>query len=265
MKLGLDIDIKNSHILTEHILNQIDIVTIGNPLHPNYLNSDYTEDIAKIKSLSLNKTITVNGPYIDLNPATPEMEIKKIVELKIEQAINYAISANAKEIMFLSTFIPQLQLPDLYDNHWIEQSIVFWKKLCAKYPAIKINLANTFEYNPSNLIEVYKGVDKYNFGLCLDVGHVLCFSSMPLNEWFNLTEEFTETIYLHSNRNKKDEHLNLFEGMLLTDEGFLKIKNKIKDKNIILSLSKTDTIERNINIVKNNFEMNATLNFEVQF
>ncbi len=248
MKIGVGFCLSELEKYSPHF----ELLNIENPLYPNYLTKKVSKDIKFINGRTKNKAvIIVDGAYIDLNPGTSEVQIRKIVMKKIDDSIQFALNINAQEIVFLSTYIPQIEV-DFYIKSHIDNSIVFWSNFAEKYKTIKISLCNTFEYNPEILLSIYRGVNKPNFNLAFDIGHALAYSKIPLVDWINSINGIFDTVYLHSNDQLGDKHLNFDEGCLLkhvTEEQILKLFEK---KNIILkSFSKNRVLELKTRLEKN--------------
>jgi len=244
--VGIGFDINN---IADDVLQEIDIVNIENPLYPNYLSGNYIGDTNRFKAKSIAKKIIVDGPYIDLNPGTPDIEIRKVVERKVLQSIDFALSIGSDEIIFLSTFLPMIQV-DFYDNAHVSNSINFWRNIISKTEGIKISLCNIFEYDPSVLLKIVEGVNCINFGLAFDVGHAYAYAKTTLKDFFTKIESFCSSVYLHGNNGTYDEHLNIFEGDLLKSDQFQDIIPLIRDKNIILKPFDKSMIIKNVEILK---------------
>jgi len=244
--VGIGFDI--NHIAND-ILSRIDIINIENPLYPQYLNGNYHADISRFLEKDYGKAVITDGAYIDLNPGTPEPEIRAIVAKKVSQSIAFAASIKSEEIIFLSTFLPMIQM-DFYDEIHIEHSIVFWKEMMAKTTGIRVSLCNIFEYDPRVLLRIVEGVGHNRFGLAFDVGHAFAYGKITLKEFFSAVEPFCKSIYLHSNRNYADEHLNIFEGNLLKSPQFREIVPLLQDKNVLLKPFDKTRLHENLDILE---------------
>jgi len=239
----------NMNDIIDDVLPEIEIINIENPLYPNYLNGDYKTDIKHFNSQNYGKIIITDGAYIDLNPGAAETEIKGIVTKKIKQSIDFARSVKSDEIIFLSTFLPMIKM-DFYEKAHIDNSISFWRNIMSANKNIRVSLCNTFEYEPSVLKRIANGVGHDKFGLAFDVGHAFAYGKITLKEFFKSIEPYCKTVYLHSNRKKADEHLNIFEGDLLKSSQFQDIIPLLNNKNIILKLFDKTRIDENINTLK---------------
>jgi sugar phosphate isomerase/epimerase len=244
--VGIGFDINN---VIDSVLQKIDIINIENPLYPNYLDGSYDKDINKFLNINYRKIIIVDGAYIDLNPGTPELKVREIVRKKVLQSIDFALSLKSVEIIFLSTFLPMIQL-DSYDDTHVDNSISFWKDTIYTTKNIKISLCNTFEYNPNILVRIAQGVNNENFGLAFDVGHAFAYGKITLKDFFEKIEPFCSSIYLHSNKRNADEHLNIFEGELFNSREFQEIIPLIRNKNIILKPIEKSRLDENLDLLR---------------
>lgn len=246
MKLGVGFDI---HHIDQSLLKDITILNIENPLYPGFLEQVNTTEDENISEYNFEGSIIVDGPYIDLNPATPEPAIRKIVKKKVLDAIYYAKLLQAEEIIFLSTFLPMIKV-DFYDRGWVDGSVDFWTEITHSEKDIRISLCNIFEENPDYLIEIAEKVGVDNFGLAFDLGHALAYSEIAIDKWYKKVDKYIHTVYVHSNHGDGDLHLNINEGILLKDEGFNKIKNEMTNKNLIIKLFDKTKLIDNITILK---------------
>lgn len=229
MKIGIGISCKD----IKQYKDDFEVINIENPLYPNYLSGFLHKDIKMIKQQSVGNKIIVDGVYIDINPATPEKEIQKVVYKKVKRSIEYALSINAGEIIFLSTYIPQIGLESYIKSH-IESSIKFWENVCKKYSDIQISLGNIFEYTPEVLLEIWKGVNCRNFMLAFDIGHALAYGKIKITEWAKEIEGKYTTAYLHSNDAECDMHLDFDRAELLKQLTLKELKCILSEKTVIL-------------------------------
>src|SRR5690554_3139448 len=91
---------------------------------------------------------------------------------KVIESIEFAKRIKAEEVIFLSTFIPFINV-DFYEEGWLGASKKFWEEVLNNNNNIKISLCNTFESDPEYLINIIEHVNKDNFGLAFDIGHAL--------------------------------------------------------------------------------------------
>lgn len=158
--------------------------------------------------------ILLSGPYIDLNPGTPDALVRRAVRRRFAQVLHFATGIAAREIIFLSTFLPIIRLP-AYDEDWIARSISFWKSFLKDLsPDLALSLCNTFEPQPEPLLRVVRGVGCANFRLAFDLGHYLVYGEIPLKDWLSRIASYCSTVYVHSNDRSVDTHDPPYVGKL---------------------------------------------------
>lgn len=178
--------------------------------------------------------ILLSGPYIDLNPGTPDRLIQGVVQQRFGQALAFATGINAKEIIFLSTFLPIIRLP-VYEEDWVARSVDFWGAfLDTVEPDLCISLGNTFEAYPDYLVRVVEEVGRQNFKLAFDLGHFLVYSEIDLPAWLTQIAPTCSTVYVHSNDGLVDTHAEPFQGMLRPDQVSL-LKQYLPEKTRLIA------------------------------
>jgi sugar phosphate isomerase/epimerase len=159
-------------------------------------------------------TRILSGPYIDLNPGSPDTLIRAATRQRCVQAQRFATSFGASEIVYLSTFIPIVYLAS-YEEGWVARSVAFWCSYLDELdPRITISLGNTFEFTPELLVRVVEGVGRPNFRLALDLGHFLVYAKVDLEEWLRQIAPYCATVYVHSNDGRRDTHDEPYRGRL---------------------------------------------------
>lgn len=162
--------------------------------------------------------LLLSGPYIDLNPASPDALVQEACRQRFRQALDWAKQLGAREIIFCSTFIPIIYL-EFYEADWARRSADFWSAFLDEVPGgVTISLCNTFEFDPRWLVWVAGQVNRPNFRLALDLGHFLVYARIGLEDWLRQTAPFLSTVYVHSNHGQVDEHLPPGEGLLSAEQ-----------------------------------------------
>ncbi len=178
--------------------------------------------------------IALSGPYIDLNPGTPDRLVRRIVRQRFDQALDFASGIGAREIIFLSTFLPIIRLP-VYEKDWVDRSVDFWGAFLESVdPGLTISLCNTFETHPGYLVRVVEDVGRQNFKLAFDLGHFLVYSEIDLPDWLEQIAPACSTVYVHSNDGKVDNHVEPFKG-LLQREQVAQLKRYLPEKTRLIA------------------------------
>lgn len=197
---------------TIEIYQRFSAINVENPLYPGYLEQDYEADVIYLER-EIHQRLIVDGPYIDLNMGSPEPKARQLAQAKVLEAVAFAERCRAEEIVFLSTFLPFIGV-DFYERGWIEESIRSWRTVLARETVVRIALCNTFEYEPSPLLEIVKAVGQARLGLAFDVGHCLVWGKISVLEWYRQVRDTCHVVYLHSNNGQADEHRSIRTGRL---------------------------------------------------
>ena len=70
------------------------------------------------------------------------------------------------------------------------------------------------EESPESLLRIVTQVDDPRLRLCLDVGHVNCYSSVPASQWMAQWGDALSHLHLHNNDASTDSHGGLSRGSL---------------------------------------------------
>jgi sugar phosphate isomerase/epimerase len=239
--LGCSLD----DLKTHHAYQQYACINIENPLYPGYLDGNTDIDLAYLADI-VRQRVILDGPYIDLNPGSPEPRARELALQKINQAVEYAQRCRAEEIIFLSTFLPWIGM-SFYERGWIEESIRSWQQVLAQNPDVRISLCNTFEFEPCNLLEIVETIQSPQLGLAFDVGHCLVWGQIPPLEWYRRVKEYCRTIYMHSSDGKADQHLSVRQGVLSEGKILGELLQSLRDDSIlILKYFNKEMVERDI-------------------
>ena len=215
MKVGCGIH-SSQITLYKEILFKLPLIELEDCLAPGFLDH-FQQEIPRIQDQleEYPGEIMISGPYIDLNPGSSERLNIEITTKRFHQAYEFAKAIHATEIVFLSSFIPIINLPALYEEDWIAKSIVFWRAYIESLDGdMTISLGNTFEFFPDYLVRIASEVDHPQFKLALDLGHCLVYSKISMNDWIEKVKRFCSTVYVHSNDGQVDTHNEPFTGLL---------------------------------------------------
>jgi sugar phosphate isomerase/epimerase len=214
MKIGTSIHSKDIEKYASTLF-QHPILEIEDYLFAGFADEDQIILPRILKDLTgYSGEVLVSGPYIDLNPGSPERLVVEACERRFNQTFLFAQAVHASEVIFLSTFIPIIRL-SYYERDWVDRSVKFWKRfLEISNLGIKVVLTNTFEYDPEWLIEIAERVGSPSFRLGFDLGHFLIYSKIKLDRWLLQIKPYCTTVYVHSNNGQIDTHEEPFQGVL---------------------------------------------------
>lgn len=157
------------------------------------------EDFNNIKSL--------HGPFLDLKPASPDQDIRKVSYFKYLRTISIATLLEMDYIIFHSQINPYLTEPFISDLN-NRQSRAFWLQIMEDTKEFKgtILIENIFEETPKMLKEYMETLNMDNIKVNLDIGHAR-LGTAPLEEWISELKEYIAYIHLHWNNGIHDQHM----------------------------------------------------------
>jgi sugar phosphate isomerase/epimerase len=196
-------------------LFDLPVLEVEDYLDPTFADRDQERLPEIVAALAdYGGTRVLSGPYIDLNPGSPDTLVQEATRRRFLQAQRFATALGASEIVYLSSFIPIVYL-SFYEEGWVKRSIAFWRTYLAELdPGITVSLGNTFEFSPVHLVRVVDGVARPNFRIAFDLGHFLVYSKVDLGTWLDQIAPYCATVYVHSNDGHADTHDAPYEGRL---------------------------------------------------
>lgn len=171
----------------------------------------------------------IHGPFIDLRPMSPDIEVRAITFAKYQKALRVAKALNVDYCLFHSQLNPWINLHqnqaylDAYKNFWLDLlSSVDYKG--------KIVIENVFEDHPSQTKSLVDAFGMDNFYICLDTGHSRIRNDVALETWLKALNDKLWLVHMNWNDTTKDAHDPI------PDEAIMKIKNTIDLKERVLAI-----------------------------
>lgn len=202
--------------------------------------------IKRMGSLIQNKSISIHGPFLDLNPASYDSLIKEATLQRYNQSYHAAKVLGADRIVFHSCYLDNIY----YRESYIDNSISFWKEfLKDKNDNIKIHIENVYDKEPSHLIEIVDKVNNENFSVCLDIGHVNCYGIENLESWIKKLGKRIGHLHLHNNDGLKDTHSGLKNGSINIENILYLIDNYCNEPAITIEVNNMDEIKDSVSLL----------------
>ncbi len=152
-----------------------------------------------------NPKLTVHGPFLDLNPMSYDSRIQEITRQRFEQAWEGAAELGAEKIIFHSGMIPGIYYPE----GWAERMADFWNRFLENKTGTGgpvVCMENVLDRKAEPFLEVCKRVESPDFGVCLDLGHVNCYSEDPAEVWIECLKGRIRHVHVHDNDGIRDLH-----------------------------------------------------------
>lgn len=152
----------------------------------------------------------LHGPFNELFPCAIDPLAGKLAAYRYRQAAERAKAYSAEKLVLHGGYNPRIY----YREWYVAQSVAFWREFFRQDPGIEIVLENVLEETPDMLLEIIQGVDRENFRMCLDVGHVNVYSKVPVQAWVETCAPWLSHFHVHNNDGSWDTHSPLMEGTI---------------------------------------------------
>ncbi len=154
--------------------------------------------------------LTIHGPFMDMNPMSYDSCIQQVTMDRFNQAWEAAICLGAEKIVYHSGMIPTVY----YLEGWAERMADFWNRFLDHKPADgpAVCMENVLDRKAQPFLDVCRQVKYPNFGICLDVGHVNCYSEDSIETWLELLKGRIRHVHVHDNDGVRDLHRAVGKG-----------------------------------------------------
>ncbi len=159
----------------------------------------------------------MHAPFNELFPAAIDPLARRLAMDRLNSAASLALEFGVKKMVVHSGYVPFT-----YFKAWqVDSSIRFWHEFMADKPHdFEIAIENVLDDEPSMLVEIAKGINLHNVGLCLDVGHaniaqrVNPDTGVGQDGWLDAMAPYLKHLHIHNNDGTGDFHKDLGEGTL---------------------------------------------------
>lgn len=220
---------------------------------PNVLSDeDKVEELVRFyKGFELPDGISVHGDFFDVCIFSTDKEIADISKKRIWQSMEAADKMGAEKVIFhsnINSFLAQ----GAYLDNWINQNEVFFRQVCAQYPAVTVLMENMFDDNPDALAALaHRMEDVTNFDLCFDYAHAM-ISSAPIEEWVGKTAPYIRHVHINDNDGQSDLHLAVGSGVTDWGQFGLLQKQYFNEATVLIEVSQLTAQKESLEYLKKN-------------
>lgn len=114
------------------------------------------------------RTTSLHGAFIDNNPASANLEIRRISRQDCHESCITAKRIGAKNVVFHGSCFPFLR--GYYLENWADLSAEFYTELAEQYD-LNLFIENSQDLDTTPLRELMRRLRHPNIKVCLDIGH----------------------------------------------------------------------------------------------
>lgn len=157
----------------------------------------------------------MHGAYIDLVSGSPDARLVALTRERYVHNLAIARELGVRYVDFHANYLPLVDHPS-YLPGWVERQVAFWSPLAeqAERDGVILLLENMWEPAPSIIGSILERVRSPHLQACLDVGHAVLYSHLPISEWIRQLGEQLIYTHLHNNHGTTDEHLAFGDGVI---------------------------------------------------
>ena len=191
----------------------------------------HVDSVVKKKLEGIPRSL-LHAPYNELFPCAIDKKARALAAERYRQATELATRYGSRKVIIHGGYNPRIYFPVWY----VKQSVLFWQDFLRSDPGVEIVLENVLEDDPRWLLDIVAGVDDPRLRLCLDIGHVNAYSSVPLTDWLVLWAPYLSHLHIHNNDGSRDAHNALNEGTIPIKELLLQAQHLCPDATYTLEL-----------------------------
>ena len=191
----------------------------------------HVDSVVKKKLEGIPRSL-LHAPYNELFPCAIDKKARALAAERYRQATDLATRYGSRKVIIHGGYNPRIYFPVWY----VKQSVLFWQDFLRDDPGVEIVLENVLEDDPRWLLDIVAGVDDPRLRLCLDIGHVNAYSSVPLTDWLVLWAPYLSHLHIHNNDGSRDAHNALNEGTIPIKELLLQAQHLCPDATYTLEL-----------------------------
>lgn len=175
----------------------------------DHFDNTITEYRNRMETMGVTDLI-IHGPFLDLNPMAFDSKIQQTTKYRFAQAYDAGLQLGAKKIIYHTGFIPSVH----FLQGWADRVTDFFQSFMENRTEMEVLIENVLDPYPEPVKRVKAQVNAANFKLCLDIGHVNCYSKVPVAQWITCYGEDIGHVHLHNNDGKEDSHSALSDGTI---------------------------------------------------
>lgn len=184
---------------------------------PIVLDGDWRSLLDRYQSAlnGFDRPLALHGPYIDLVSGSPDMRLVALARERYLHNIKIGHELGVQYIDFHANYLPLVDHPD-YLSGWVERQVAFWTPMAeqAAQDHIVLLLENMWEPDPAIICRILNRIQSPYLRACLDVGHAILYSRLPISEWIKELGGHLIYAHLHNNHGTTDEHLAFGDGVI---------------------------------------------------
>jgi sugar phosphate isomerase/epimerase len=215
---------KYVHLVSQYRINP-EIGLDGDAVY-RFSRQDFLDRAGFLHGMGLS--CTLHAPFQDMLPGAQDPYVLKAVRDKLRRCFDLIEIFRPRSVVCHLGYLDCIHSYD--QDQWLATSLETWRELlavAARHETL-VMFENTYESGPRVIKTVLTALGSPLARFCLDVGHLLAFAHVGLDEWLATLGEWLGQLHLHDNHGFRDDHLPVGKG----DFNFPALFSYLKDRDV---------------------------------
>jgi sugar phosphate isomerase/epimerase len=184
-------------------------------------------------------------PHYDLRLASRDRHIVEYSMEVLTEALEIGKILGARTAVLHTGYTPQVPMDDM--EGWMDQAVASLHELAQRAADEEMQLAlrNLWEPDADLFATLIQRVGMDNLGMCPDLGHAACYSTMAPEDWITAFKERLLNVHFHDNDGLENQHAACGQGVVGYDTIFEAMQTLKEPVNITLDMAE-ESIEPSI-------------------
>ncbi|MEG0856503.1 MAG: TIM barrel protein [Terrisporobacter sp.] len=223
----------------------LEVVQFANPYildNRHRIVEEYKKELADVYG---DVDLIIHGPYADLCPGARDNLIKDVTSVRFEQAYEVAEKLGAKKILYHNGYTPRTYTY----IEWKKNVYDFWSEFIKNKEEVPIVVENVLDEDYELIHDLMKKIDKDNFSICIDIGHINAYSTLDIYEWIENLSYKIGHIHLHNNYGDRDSHFGIDKGNMNVMQILKVLNEKCDDISVSLEITDLEELEKSLDVL----------------
>ncbi len=157
--------------------------------------------------------LTLHAPFKHLSPGASDPMVAEVARTRYRQLLEVAEEVRPRQIVFHHGYDGWRY--EWRQGLWLEESLRLWPEVVERAAGAGVGVVfeNVFDRDPEAMLALRDRLGTGAAGFCLDTGHFLLFSRVPLEDWLTAFGGDLREVHAHDNGTGRDEHRPVGEGL----------------------------------------------------
>ena len=184
---------------------------------PAVLAGDVAGMIAAHRRLldNFGGAIGFHGAFYDMMSGSLDPSVVELTRQRYRQNLSVAQALKGEYVVFHANYMGSFKLIN-YRSGWHRRQVAFWKSFAIETEdnGLCLLLENMWADDPAIVADILDEIDHPNLRACLDVSHVVLYSTHSVSSWIDTLQPWLYCCHLNNTNGEQDLHWPLGQGII---------------------------------------------------